>query len=92
MKRSDRWKKIFSFNRAVPIGFLLAISGIGLIMPLVTTYIHNHLRLSPEIGVLSHHALIGIVLILAGAIYFTTSLLFNTIMLSHSARLFQHDM
>ncbi len=86
MKRSDKWNKIFSLNCSMPIGFILGVLGIMFMVPLANTYITNGFRLPDQLGPMTHHALMGITLILTGVVYFATSLLFNTIMLGHVAR------
>ncbi|HLB42900.1 MAG TPA: glycosyltransferase family 2 protein [Gammaproteobacteria bacterium] len=91
MKRSTKWKKIFSLNVAFPLACLYIVLGMIGITPLLIEYINLDFRLPTIISAASYHAVGGLGLVLVGIIYFTSALLFNATLLSHSQHLLAHE-
>lgn len=86
MKRLSRWRKLFSLDYAIPSSCFCALLGLMSIYPLMHNYYKNNFSLPNEIGIISYHAISGLGLILLGIIYFTTSLIFNAIILNHQQK------
>lgn len=83
MKKLPVWRKILSFNIAFPATILLSLFGIFNVIPLISNYINLNFHLPSTITLSSYHAVGGFGIILISIIYFTSSLLFNAILLSH---------
>lgn len=84
-QRLKKWKKYLSLEYSTLTAFISIVLGVVSVAPLVSKYIDSHFRLLESIGILSYHAVGGLGFILFGVIYFTSALLFNAIVWSHSA-------
>lgn len=84
MQRSMKWKKFFIIDYALLISIIFVISGLISIFPLVHYYIKMNFRLTGTIDIMSYHAVGGLGFILLSIIYFTSTLLFNAVILNHT--------
>lgn len=80
MQRSHKWKKFFSLDYVIPSAICLIVAGIFNMWPLLMEYVHSGLLLA-SIDKNSYRAIAGIGLIVSGAMYFTSALLCNGIVL-----------
>lgn len=69
------WLRVLSYNRSVLFAILLFLSGILLLVPLVTLYFSNDLRLPPEKTPEMRFGVTGLCLVLLGPILFVFTLL-----------------
>jgi glycosyltransferase involved in cell wall biosynthesis len=72
-----RWLRVFPYSRTVIASTAGFLGGLGLLVPLIVTYIQNDLALPSDLGAPSHMAVTGILLILAGFLTFVFTLLLH---------------
>jgi hypothetical protein len=73
---SERWLRLFRFDRAMLISALMAITGISMSAPIVVQYIRSGLRL-PLVGALHHLAVTGLFFLIAAFLTFSNTLVLN---------------
>jgi glycosyltransferase involved in cell wall biosynthesis len=71
---TQRWLRMFSYTRSVVLSALAVVAGGALAMPLVLQYLRSGLRLPVDVAPASHMAVIGLLLVMAGAMSFTFTL------------------
>jgi hypothetical protein len=76
-KRVAERLKLFSYNRAMAISGILLMSGLLLGVPLVIEYVHNGLRLPGASDFRNHLAVMGLLLIIAQFIIFSSTLVLH---------------
>jgi glycosyltransferase involved in cell wall biosynthesis len=70
---SQRWQRLFEFNRAMWIAAILGVTGVSLAVPLLAEYVRLGLRL-PSLGRSSHLALTGLFFFVAAFLTFSATL------------------
>lgn len=70
-----RWLSRLRYTRTVGIAALLGVTGVGLLIPLVSLYLRNDYELPEASSTQSHLAVSGAMLILAGSVLFVFTLL-----------------
>jgi glycosyltransferase involved in cell wall biosynthesis len=78
-RRSPAWLRYFGFTRSALISGGLFLLGVASAAGLVSQYFQEHFRLPASLTPESYRAVAGLGLILAAAIYFTFSLIFNAL-------------
>jgi glycosyltransferase involved in cell wall biosynthesis len=73
---SERWLRLFRFNRAIVGSGLMGLGGILLLIPIVTEYARFGLRL-PEVGAAHHLAVTGLFFLITAFLTFSTTLVIN---------------
>ena len=73
---SERWLHLFRFNRAMVGSGLMGLTGILMLIPIVTEYGRFGLRL-PEVGTAHHLAVTGLFFLITGFLTFATTLVVN---------------
>jgi glycosyltransferase involved in cell wall biosynthesis len=77
-ERTRRWLHRFSYTRSVVFSALAFVSGAVLAAPLAMEYVQSNLRLN-GIGPQSHLAVMGLLLIIGGAMTFTFTLALHAV-------------
>ena len=77
-ERTRRWLQRFSYTRSVIFSGLAIVSGAVLAAPLVTEYVVSNLRLN-SVGPQSHLAVVGLLLVIGGAMTFTFTLALHAV-------------
>ncbi|HET9215875.1 MAG TPA: glycosyltransferase family 2 protein [Terriglobia bacterium] len=77
-ERTRRWLQRFSYTRSVVFSVLAIVSGAVLTAPLVTEYVLSNLRLN-SVGPQSHLAVVGLLLVIGGAMTFTFTLALHAV-------------
>ena len=77
-ERTWRWLQRFSYTRSVLFSTLAIVSGAVLAAPLVTEYVVSNLRLN-SVGPQSHLAVVGLLLVIGGAMTFTFTLALHAV-------------
>jgi glycosyltransferase involved in cell wall biosynthesis len=72
-----RWLAAFSYTRSVVLSVLAVLAGGAMGIPLVASYVQSGLRLPADIGPASHMAVVGLLLVMAGAMNFTFTLMLH---------------
>jgi len=72
--RTRRWLKRFSYTRSVLLSALGIVAGMSLAAPLVLYYVLSGLKLSDHVLSLGHLTVVGMLLIIGGAMNFTFTL------------------
>jgi len=72
-----RWLRRFSYTRSVVISALLFLAGVALAAPLAYQYLHLGLRLPRDVTPLNHLAVTGLLLVIAGCMNFTFTLVLH---------------
>ncbi len=73
----ERWLGFFSYTRTVIASAITFLVGLGLIAPLVLTYVQSGLTLPTDIGVRNHLAVTGLLLTIASFTTFTFTLVLH---------------
>jgi hypothetical protein len=68
---------MFPYTRMVIASAVISLSGIGLTVPLIVSYIRHHLSLPPPVVHETHEAVTGLLLIIAGFLTFVFTLLLH---------------
>jgi glycosyltransferase involved in cell wall biosynthesis len=82
----QRWLRLFAYNRSMVVSGLLFLAGLGLAVPLVVEYVREGLRLSEELGHLSHMAVTGLLLIIISFLTFCSTLVIHAVELRRNRR------
>ena len=72
-----RWLRVFPYNRTIAIAAVSGLAGIGLLVPLLATYLGHHYRLPDGSDLQAHLGITGFALILASFILFVFTLLLH---------------
>ena len=72
-RTTDKWMRLFEFNRAMLASALLFTSGVMLTMPLVVTYVRQGLAL-PSTGTTNRVSVTGVFLLIAAFLTFSSTL------------------
>jgi glycosyltransferase involved in cell wall biosynthesis len=83
---SKRWFRLFSYTRSALLSGFAVVLGAALVMPLVHEYLTNGLTLPYEPGKFSHLAITGLLLIIAGLMTFTFTLVLHAAAVSLKRR------
>jgi hypothetical protein len=73
---TKRWFARFPYTRTVLVSAVLFLAGLGLVSSLVVFYVRHGLVLAPE-GEMSHLGVVGLLLMIAGFMTFTFTLLLH---------------
>ena len=73
---SERWLRLFRFDRAMLGSALLSVAGLSMLAPLVIEYARSGLRLSAT-GTAHHLAVTGLFFLIAAFLTFSTTLVVN---------------
>jgi glycosyltransferase involved in cell wall biosynthesis len=84
-ERTVRWLRRFTYTRSVILSFIGVVAGVGLVLPLLVEYLRSGLRLY-TIGLASHLAVVGLMLIIGGAMTFTFTLALHALAANASRR------
>jgi glycosyltransferase involved in cell wall biosynthesis len=72
-----RWLRVFSYTRALIISALLGSSGLSLAFPLARKYVRSGLLLPGENSPANHMAVVGLLLLVAGFMIFSCTLVLH---------------
>ncbi len=73
---SERWLRLFEFNRAMCVAALLAVAGLAMTAPILVEYVAWGLRLH-SLDTASHLAVTGLFFLVAGFLTFSTTLVLH---------------
>ena len=73
----DRWLKIFPYNRSVTASVLIALTGLGCIVPMVVYYLSHHGHLTLLATVRNRLAVTGLTLVVVGFSLFAFTLVLH---------------
>jgi hypothetical protein len=76
-KVTSRWVKFFSYTRAMVVSAILALTGLGLGIPLVKEYIQGGLLLSATNSGAGHMAAVGLLFVIAAFMTFSSTLVLH---------------
>jgi hypothetical protein len=85
-RASNRWLRLFAYNRAMVFSGALVTAGIALCVPLCVQYVQLGLRLE-GIGVRNHLAATGLLLLIFGFLTFSNTLVLHAVKLRIKPRL-----
>jgi glycosyltransferase involved in cell wall biosynthesis len=74
---TERWLRLFRYNRAMIVSGTLLVAGIAMAAPLVSRYLELGLRLPPQAVAESHFAVFGLLLVIAGFMTFCSTLVLH---------------
>jgi glycosyltransferase involved in cell wall biosynthesis len=73
----EKWLRVFSYTRTVLASAAGFVAGLGLMMPLVATFVDEGLTLPAGIGLRNHLAVTGLLLVIASFTTFTFTLVLH---------------
>jgi len=75
----QRWLRLLSYNRSIVASISVFLVGTGLLVPLLLEYVRQGLRLSGDVGHLSHMAVTGLLFVVVGFLTFNSTLVLHAI-------------
>jgi glycosyltransferase involved in cell wall biosynthesis len=82
----QRWLRLLAYDRSMIVSSLLFLTGLALTAPLAVEYVRGGLRLSVELGALSHMAVTGLLMFISSFLTFSSTLVIHAVQLRRNRR------